>query len=214
MTISGSSSGQQDRYRLSSTRLLMMEGFGDQALCKRFATGLGLSDLHLHVVQTNTGAAFRKELAVLLLDDYFQANGTSIGLISDADSDPASTLAKLQQALERNSLPVPLSEESWTTVGRWRTGIFVMPGTGKSGMLEDLLLAASDPARIEIAKSYLTALEDAGMPPFKNATKSLFQAYLSGLPKVTQTATAYIRDGSLSPQHEAASAFASFLRTM
>ena len=214
MTISGSSAGQRERIRVERTRLVLVEGFADQALCMALASHMSIVDLHVHVIATNTAAAFRTELSVLLDDDYFQLAGTTVALMSDADSQADATFQRMQDVLQKTNLPIPSRAATWATGDRWKTGVFITPGLGRNGTLEDLLLAQAQPQRLACGDAFLADLAGRGLPTPVHPSKTRFQVYLAGLPKVTQSATVHIRKGGIDLDHQGLEPLRSFLSTL
>ncbi len=85
---------------------------------------------------------------------------TAVGVIADADTDPAASLASARDALRSAGLVPPYGNEQ-IVAGTPNSGVFVLPGGSAAGGLEDLLTdcaAIVYPELLSLARSYVDSV--------------------------------------------------------
>ncbi len=120
------------------------------------------NDSHSVVVRkvSGSGTKFLRNLESLeqLLDGGFSSLA-AIGLVPDADNDPDSVFQSCKAALKNVGLVEP-NEPSQIVDADTRTGIFLLPGGGATGALEDLLLDCAETVYPELLAGATRYVDD------------------------------------------------------
>ncbi len=102
---------------------------------------------------------------------------THFGLIRDADDDYSGALASVKASLKNANLPVPEENQNFSSVGVPKTGIFIMPGGNKTGMLESLCIdTIREDIDFQCVKNYIDCISEKP----NNEDKAIIQVYLAG----------------------------------
>lgn len=209
--------GQRDPLTFNRPILLLVEGGDDSALTEKIILSTFKESSSLWQIHEMGGnqTGWQSELEIILSLDEFDKAGRSIGLIMDADLDYSASLRRCEDVLRRNGLPTPSSSEKVASDKRWKTGIYLMPGQGRTGALENLVLDTLGSARVDLAKDYLLQVEKYRNSPFKNNFKSLVQAYLAGEQSVVKTLKNAIEKGIIADMsHTSLDEFREFLEEL
>jgi hypothetical protein len=86
---------------------------------------------------------------------------TGVGVLPDADTDSAASLASAQGALRAAGLPAPKNNQEVIT-GSPNTGVFVLPGGTDNGGLEQLLIDCAEsvyPALVAGARAFINGID-------------------------------------------------------
>ena len=215
MTVEVSRHGDAAGVRFERPLLLLVEGGDDEALAKVQIPLV--SDPNAWQVHNMTGnsTGWGPALEVILDDDWFSVHGQAVGLIMDADLNSGGAEQACLAALQRAGLGHGGIAGEVKAAGSRRSGVFIMPGPGKAGALEDLLLEAAEPTRAAEAEAFLSKLEASGLGPFKQRNKSLLQAYLASQARVTKTIpVAVTRDEVFPSDADCFSPFRDFLKAL
>jgi hypothetical protein len=126
-------------------------------LWQMFKPACLFSDTHIVVVDKVGGN--RRQFGRTLrgtneLIDGGLAGLTGVGIIPDADSQPAASLRSAQDALLSAGLAVPPNDQE-IIAGPPNTGIYVLPGNGNPGGLEEVLLDCANTVYPSLASSAL-----------------------------------------------------------
>lgn len=156
-------------------RLILVEGSDDRAVIASLIDHekLPADDFHIHnmIGKDNWG----KALKALMLVDGFE-NVLSLGLVRDADADPAATWRSCQGTLSSVGLPVPSRPDEFAA-GRPSVTVTIVPSSSTSGALEELCWETFNQSQRACVDSYFDCLNH---PPDIRA-KELVQVYLAGL---------------------------------
>ena len=142
-------------------------------LWQMFKPACLLSDTHVVVVEKVGGnrTRFGRTLrATNELIDGGLAGLTGVGIVPDADDQPAASLRSAQDALRSAGLAAPPNDRE-VVPGPPRTGIFVLPGNGDPGGLEEVLLDCANtvyPKLAGRAREYVDSI-DIGDPEFQDS---------------------------------------------
>ncbi len=128
----------------------------------------GVSEIH----------AFMK--AFVLLPGFGRIKG--LGILRDAETSASGAFQSVCTALSNVALPIPPGPETFTATTP-HVGAFIFPGSGSSGMLEDLCLQAiqSDPVLPCVDGFFNCAEQTSGAmaPPTHRLAKARTYAFLS-----------------------------------
>lgn len=193
--------------------VVLVEGPDDRAFVARvietFEDG---SRWHVHHMAGNS-TDWVGLLGVILASDYFQDEGTAIGLVLDGDLDPAAAADRARGFLRSASLAVP-SSHGVIAASSIRTGFFIMPDGGAAGALEELLLRGVDDSRRELATQYIDDVTRMFDPP-RHRSKAIVQAYLAGQVEHIKSIPVGIRKSAvLDPGAGEYDAFRQFLQSL
>jgi len=119
-------------FQLTEQKLLIVEGIDDERFFRALLRHLKLSGIQIWAAGGKT--RFRPNLRNLVIMPHFAAL-TSLGIVRDADQSAHNTVRSIQAA----GLPVPrqVIRPSGTHP---QVSMFLMPGGGQPGTLEDLCL--------------------------------------------------------------------------
>ena len=166
--------------------LIIVEGKGD---CTFLAALLRYMDIkvegNIQFKVLEGEDKYRTAFPALLNDPGF-SQLTAYAYIRDADKAEESALQSVQRLLKSNSQPCPERAGSFAIKDELKVGIFIMPGRGKSGSIEDLCLeSVQDHAIMPYVKEYMDKVKQTQQQKApKHPSKAKVQAFLSGMPKV------------------------------
>jgi hypothetical protein len=125
------------------------------------------SDSHVVVIERVDGnrARFARTLrATDALIDGGLAGLTGVGILLDADIDPAASLASARGAMQSAGLAAPTSKQE-VIAGSPNTGVLVLPGGAAQGGLEEVLIDCAEavyPALIAGARTFVNGVDTDG----------------------------------------------------
>lgn len=214
-------------------RVLAVEGTHEVHLSRALLSAPDMRDLPAIDVQPLGGkTSLRDRLTALLqdprlLDFYDNGEAIAIGIVRDADDNPDGALQSVTDALKHSGLPVPQSEAG-TAVGDVRTpqglsleavrvSVFIMPGGGRTGSLEDLCIETvrCEPA-YECVEGLFECLQARGLagPPAHRMGKARAHAFLATRAEPDKHVGLGAREGYWPFGHEAFAPLKAFLRSM
>jgi hypothetical protein len=123
---------------ITSEKQLLVEGGDDLVFFQALMRHLGLSGIQL---QRFGGVSELQGFLKALRRVPGFATVTALGIVRDADLDPASAFRSVQGALRSARLPAPRAVRS-TAAGPPRVGVLLLPAAATSGTLETLCLQA------------------------------------------------------------------------
>jgi hypothetical protein len=145
-----------------------------------------------------------------LKDPTFSRNGTAIGLVRDADGDPAAAAGACRGILRANELPSPATT-GVETGGGFRGGVYILPSPASEGTVEHLIWDAVDSKRRELAEQFAVSVETE-VARFKYPMKNRLLAYLAAQENHVETLPSAIERPQVVPRDSDSFAeFKSFL---
>lgn len=158
---------------ISKTNLICVEGKDEVSFFSALFKYLEINDIQILDFEGKTN--FKAKIKALGLTRGFK-NVKKVALIRDADENPEeSAFQSLVNILTELNYTAPENNKSFST-GNPNFGIFIMPGEGKKGALEDLCLSTLDGGILNCIESYFKCIE---FFPLKIA-KAKVLCYLSG----------------------------------
>lgn len=157
---------------LKSKKLLIVEGRDEVEYFEAFFKHLQITEYQI----INAGGKDNLQTYILSLKALEGFKDVElIGIVRDADNNAENSFISVCNSLAKAELDIPKSNNLFTS-GKIKTGIFIMPGNKKEGMLESLCLQT-----IESTKEYscIERFFDCIPGKPKNIAKSRVQAYLS-----------------------------------
>lgn len=165
---------------IEKPNLLVVEGRDDQEFFEALLKNVALSEIQVLPVGGKT--KLRKNLKGLVATENFHAV-TGLGIVRDADADPADAFEDVRTALRASGLSVPANpiEPSGNDP---RVTVMILPGGGESGSLEDLCLRSvdGDPA-ILCTDRYFECLDAQQVDHPQHLSKARVQTFLASLPQ-------------------------------
>lgn len=171
----------KSKIEIKSPKILAVEGQDEWwFFCRILEKYLNIKDVQ--VIDIEGESKFKEKLELLRLSPNFSIV-SQIGFVRDADEDSNISFEKIQNAIKDNlKISPPVNINSWISDTNYALGVFVLPNSSDSGMLEDLCMesVAEDPimpcidAYFECMKKVLS-IEN--LP--KNFSKSKTQVFLA-----------------------------------
>ncbi|MDP2896509.1 MAG: hypothetical protein Q8Q12_08100 [bacterium] len=166
------------RIGITASVVLVVEGRDEELFFSAFAKRLGLTTLQVMGIGGKT--KLRANLKALRDAPGF-SSVVSLGIVRDANNDPRAAFLSVSDALRDCGLSVP--REVGQPAGREpRVMAFIVPDAQRSGMLEDLCLAAvrDDPA-MPCLDPFFDCVEERTQLPAE-LSKAKVHAFLSSRP--------------------------------
>jgi hypothetical protein len=162
---------------IAEPKLLIGEGVDEVRFFQALLTHLGIA--RVQVEDCGGKSKLADYLETLPTRPFFRTKLLSLGVTRDADGKEADALRSVQDALTKAGLPAP--PDSGCLVGEGlRVGVFILPGGGRPGMLEDLCLEAvhADPV-LPCLDEYFACIVRQGYPLPANIAKARVHAWLA-----------------------------------
>jgi len=156
--------------------LLVVEGKEEELFFDALVKHLGLQGVQ--TMSIGGKQQLRRNLKALVLSPGF-SEVISLGVVRDANADPAAAFQSVRDALQAANLPAP--ERPLVPVGDSpRVAVMILPEEGEAGMLEDLCLKSvmQDPA-MHCVEQYFECLRQKGLPLPSNISKAKVQVFLA-----------------------------------
>ncbi len=164
---------------IEKTRLLLVEGLGDQKFFSCLLSHLGI-DAQVIPLEGKSNTRDR-------LDAVRNAPGfgevTALGVVRDADISPENSFQSVTDALKAFDLPCPEKCVEPCT-GLPRVAVMLLPGKRDPGAIEDLVLksVSDDPAMVCV-EEYFSCLREQDCDLPKSESKAKVQTFLASRPK-------------------------------
>jgi len=141
-----------------------------------------------------------------------------LGITRDVDSqEEAAVFASIQNALVEARLPVPQSPgvlQPSLESGMPSVAVFLMPGNGRTGALEDLCLETiKDQPEHACVQAFFQCMEERGRTPPVSSAKAYLRAWLSAVDDDGRLGLA-AQHNCFNWDHEAFTSFRSFLQLL
>ena len=159
-------------------KLLLVEGVSDARFFNAFLRD-GLNQTNVQIAQVGGNQRFRPFLSQILKNAGNFRELLRLGIISDADTNPAAAFQRISDALACAGLPVP--PQSWRTAGDGglSVSIAILPDGSGTGDLEELCLRSlSNGPAMACIDQYVTCMANVGVP-VRQPSKSRLHAYLA-----------------------------------
>lgn len=166
---------------ISKPCVLVVEGREEELFFGALANHLGLKEI-IQILPIGGKVKLRESLKALVVTPGF-ADVISLGVVRDADEDPAAAFQSVCDALMAAGLPAPKCP--LTPVGHSPcVTVMILPGNSEPGTLEDLCLKAvsRDPVMCCV-KRFFICLQRKGIPEPDNLSKAKVQVFLASKPR-------------------------------
>lgn len=193
----------------SQPALLLVEGKDDRAFFDTLRMVRNLPAFE--IIQYEGKSKLRPFLKGLVLAEGF-SNVVSLGVVRDADDNPAAAADSIRGALQAAGLPVPVA--ALTAVGTApRVAFMIVPDATSSGALEELCFRAfaGDPA-LPCVDQYFDCLAATGLPHPKDP-KHRMRILLASRPEFRPGLAMAIESGYVPVHADAFDQAAQFVET-
>ena len=156
--------------------VLVVEGHEDRFFFEAFINYLGLQKIQIFPIGGKT--ELRKHLSTLRITPGHE-NMVSLGVVRDADLNPASAFQSVCDALRGAGFSTPI--RPLVTAGeRPQVTIMILPAEDIKGMLEDVCLMSvtGDPA-MHCVEQYFQCLQEREIPLPQNMSKAKVEVFLA-----------------------------------
>ncbi len=162
---------------ITESHLLVVEGKEEEVFFGALIKHLGLQKVQ--IIPIGGKKNLRQNLKILAKSPQFKNAVVAMGIVRDADDNPAAAFQSVSDALQAAGLSVPESP-SMPAGNTPKITIMILPEGGASGMLEDLCLKAveNDNARICV-EQYFQCLQQKGLSFPRNMSKARVQVFLA-----------------------------------
>jgi hypothetical protein len=163
--------------QIERPHVLVVEGPDDLGFFTSLARYVSILDVQVVWVQGK--GAYPAKVKAVCNTTGFKRVAQSLGLVRDANNDPATAFESAQGALRALGLQVPSKPRVFVGTDL-RVGIMIVPEETECGSLEHLCLraVAGEPA-MDCVRSYFECLEREGVPPPRIESKAQVLAYLA-----------------------------------
>lgn len=162
--------------QVENPKLLLVEGRDEEEFFASLLEHLAISDVEVWAIQGKSRLSSRLKA---LVRAPHAVPIVSVGIVQDADNDPAAAFHSICSALEAADLPAPEAPLQPHGVNP-RITVMIVPDAVTPGMLEDVCLAsvADDPATACVDEFFRCLQERISSIP-QNQAKARLRAFLS-----------------------------------
>jgi len=173
--------------------LILVEGIDDRSVAAGLIEHEGLEGFQVHDMR----------------DPSFESNVKTLGLVRDADDNPARAWTSSLNALNTAGLSLP-REPIVIAAGNPSIAVMIVPSHEDKGAIEELCMRSFDPNRIRCVGRYMECVNESR----EVATKAFVQAYLAGLNPLCRDLGIAAKKGTLDFSHEAFNGLRRFVRNL
>ncbi|NUM78095.1 hypothetical protein HUU40_27345 [candidate division KSB1 bacterium] len=165
--------------QIAAAKQLLVEGRDAEKFLQALIKTIGRDDLQVQ----NYGGVDELQgfLKALVRTREFREKVNSLGIIRDAERDPAAAFQSVCGALRNVGLPMPPRPE--TAAGRTlQVSVLILPRADQPGMLETICLeAVADQPVMKCVEEYFACIQKTGGSLPANLEKAKVHAFLSSL---------------------------------
>ena len=160
---------------------LLVEGNDHRNFFRAFISHILLEDIQVRSFGgVNDLSRF---LPAFVNDPGFRESVQRVGIVRDAEGSSASAFQSVQSSLRRAGLTVPDHPDKPST-GKPAVSVLILPGGGKSGMLETLLCETfAGTADDDCITNFFNCMTEAGVGEIRWPAKARAWAYLTTRPE-------------------------------
>lgn len=213
--------------QIEKTKLVLVEGLDEVNFVGALLRSIGITDIQVWDAQGKT--KMNEALAAIKYAPGFDLV-TSIGVIRDADDNPAGAFDSLKAGLRGAGYPVPEHLGVPRTQDGRTASVFILPGNGDAGMLETLIWRSIEAEQIaQEAGRFIDrcceilpveqeaeeiAVGPAGWRRPRNVEKARMQAFLSTMMETTSRVGLAVQKGYFCLDHASFQSLCEYLRTI
>jgi hypothetical protein len=169
---------------IEESKVILVEGKDDLEFIREFLKFEGISGVRIEEVK-GTGN-FEEYVGYFVKKTGFRSNVKIFAVIRDADESETKAFESVKRILESDEVNIPVPEKNMEFFkGEKTVGIFVMPGSGESGMLEDLCLKSVEGhPNMECVDEFIKCIEEKDNKKLNQPAKRKALAFLCSMPKI------------------------------
>lgn len=176
--------------QIEKSKLLLVEGNDEVRVFTFLLNAIEIFDIQ--IIDCGGNVQLKTKFPALIKSAGF-SDVTSYAVIQDADSNAPGVFESVQSLLRKYQQPVPTAAETFIEKDGLRVGIFVLPGAGLPGMLEDLYLRTLEGASVLECVDACVGELSTMCPP--TAEKGAFGVPINRLAKVRALGTLMATSG-------------------
>ncbi|MBF0610772.1 MAG: hypothetical protein HQL55_06575 [Magnetococcales bacterium] len=201
--------------KIEKPHIIIVEGNDESVFFNRLTKTL---QLEVQITSIDGKTNFKKELASLVLRSEFNIV-THMAIILDSDKEEKAAFDSICQNLANRGLPAPTAVGEIAENDGKRIGIYLMPGAGNQGALEELLLdCISNTHPLDCIAPYWQCLESlAGEEQIKlpkNRMKFKLRTLLAAMEEDTRSIGQAMDKGYIDVNHPNLDPLRTFLRKL
>lgn len=186
-------SGGRSRISIDSDRLLLVEGVDEVNLFNALISRCVGDAPHIQIIQAGGIRQFSSRLKAIRAAVTTRPGLRSIGVIRDADDNPAGAFQSVCAHLRSVGFDAPRAHGAFTG-GTPSVGVFIVPADTQEGAIKTLCRrSVEDSAAGRCVEQYLQCLDEQDATRSANRDKSFAHAYLAS----TQDPVARVGEGAL-----------------
>lgn len=167
----------ESRVEITKRKLIISEGVDDKHFFDVLFKHLELTNIQSEQIEGKT--KLKSNLKALILQTGFSSLDSFV-ITRDADEDHKAAFQSVCGALKDCGLDIPPKPGVFTS-GKIRIGIFIFPGSGKDGCLEDLCIeAVNQKPEFSCVESYFQCLQDLGIKT-KHLSKAKSRVFVASI---------------------------------
>jgi hypothetical protein len=165
---------------ITESRLVLVEGYDEVVLISKYLKRAGI--VGVHVWESGGKDKFEPYLNGLVTTVSGFDRVKTLGIIRDADDDPASAFASIRNTLRKCQLPFPTRPSEFAT-GKIEVGVFIVPSGTETGCLEGLCLASrADVPALRCVESFFDCVKTDTAHTGNSLLKAKCQVYMATHP--------------------------------
>jgi hypothetical protein len=158
------------------SKILIVEGEDEKRFLNSLLSCLSITNIQILPIGGKT--LIRQNLKALLLTTNFNYINT-LGIIRDADNDPAGAFQSVCDAIRKINLVAP-NDQLVLTNSSPKTAVMILPAPGEKGMLEDICLnAISSSPEMACITQYLGCIHEKTDRLPNNLSKAKLYSYIA-----------------------------------
>lgn len=203
---------------LSVRATVICEGVNDAEVIRRLAERENIGGVDLLHMRGDAGRLAETLSVVASRRDFNSL--PALAVVLDAGRKPSDALSAASAKL-RNVVSLgksPLAPDKVRKINRngrpFRVGVFIMPGGGRNGALEELVLPAARSDLMDCVRAFRKCARAAGNSAVEKESKKTAQALLSALPRHCINLADAAEKGMIDFNHGAFSGLKKFIREL
>lgn len=140
----------------------------------------------------------------------------AVGIIRDADTNFTTAFESVCSAVKKSGLPLPAAPQLFQSeANKPRVGIMILPGTNRTGALEDLILDSLEHDRfLSCVETFASCIKKQKVKGPKVLSKTKVRAYLAALPDSDVSLGIAAQKGRINWEHTAFDELKHFLKEL
>ena len=172
---------RSSRKRICSDWLLLVEGMDEVNLFKALMGHLFGAEARIQVIDAGGKDSFPRRLNAISTAAQTRPTLRAIGVVRDADDDPAGAFASVCQQLRNVDYAPPAGHGKFSDAVP-SIGVFIVPDGNEPGAIETLCRRSKEDDKVAMCvEEYLSCLHEHEAMKSRNVDKSFAHAYLAAM---------------------------------